>query len=58
MFEIRFIALCLDCTPYLPMPFETPELRDEWAEVHRTTGHRVEAGFETLRRSDPRLPSW
>lgn len=62
MFKIWFIALCLDCKPYLPLPFETPELRDSWAETHRTAGlpgaptHRVETGFE-IRRGDPRLPA-
>lgn len=38
----HYLAVCQDCEPPLPMPFgQDAQGRDEWAEGHRTTGHRV-----------------
>ena len=40
--ETWYLAVCLTCTPLLPMPFIDRAERDEWAVAHRDgTGHAV-----------------
>lgn len=43
-----YLAWCEDCTPVLPMPFETDADRHAWAVKHQDTGHGVR--FENVRR--------
>lgn len=37
----KYLAICTQCQPILPMEFEDKEKRDEWASKHRTTNHKV-----------------
>lgn len=43
---IYYLAVCMDCTPWLPMPFQDSSARDEWSVEHAETGHRVVNTFE------------
>lgn len=37
-----YLAICQDCTPTLPQPFDNPRDRAAWWRAHRdSTGHTV-----------------
>ena len=48
--KVYWLAICRECKPWLPMPFDDPGVRDAWVKGHHSsTGHRVETGFEVDR---------
>lgn len=48
-----YLAICQDCDPKAPVPFEDPAQRNEWARLHRETGHRVEVTEEARAHAQP-----
>ena len=47
--ETTYLAICNDCTPKLPMPFDAYWKADNWAGEHSgATGHGVTIAVETL----------
>lgn len=47
--KLYYLAVCDECNEGrrpIPMPFNTEEDRDWWADGHRTTGHTVHEALE------------
>ncbi|QXN73615.1 hypothetical protein SEA_AIKOCARSON_47 [Gordonia phage AikoCarson] len=43
--KIYYLAICQNCEPQRPMPFEDEGKRDEWAKAHaKATKHAVALG--------------
>lgn len=45
---VWYLAVCGDCSPTGPMPFNTARERDRWVAMHMTTGHRVHAAIQVI----------